>query len=126
MITTLLLALMLSDTANVSVNVTGRNDAPIARDDTYVTDEDTILDSSTTTQASVLVNDTDKDKKDTIIVARVNGQPVVAGQVITLPSGATLTMNANGTFIYNPGDAFQYLGEGEQATDSFTYQAANP
>lgn len=43
------------------------------------------------------------------------------GQV-TLASGAVVQTNSQGTHVvYKSGDAFDYLAEGETATDSFTY-----
>ena len=39
----------------------------------------------------------------------------------TLPSGATVSINANGDFVYTPGDGFKSLREGNQAEDSFEY-----
>ena len=118
--------LQVSDTATVSVQVQGKNDFPIARDDAYSTDQDTPIDSAALGLPALLDNDTDRDRNDAIIVAEVNGVPVQSGDIVVLPSGAALTINADGTFVYNPGDAFLYLGEGEQAVDSFTYKAANP
>lgn len=38
-----------------------------------------------------------------------------------LPSGATVGLSTNGDILYKTNDAFDYLGEGETATDSFTY-----
>ena len=39
----------------------------------------------------------------------------------TLPSGATVTINTDGSYTYNPQAAFQGLSTGQTATDSFTY-----
>jgi len=45
-----------------------------------------------------------------------------AGQQITLASGAVVQTNSQRTHVvYKAGDAFDYLAEGETATDSFTY-----
>jgi VCBS repeat-containing protein len=38
-----------------------------------------------------------------------------------LPSGATVGLSSNGDILYKTVDAFDYLAEGETATDSFTY-----
>ena len=61
-------------------------------------------------------------------VGLVNGAATAIGKTIILASGALLTMNADGTFTYNPNDAFNHLwapgsGSPSQATDSFTYGA---
>ena len=45
-----------------------------------------------------------------------------AGQQIILDSGAVVQTNSQRTHVvYKAGDAFDYLAEGETATDSFTY-----
>ena len=58
-------------------------------------------------------------------VTAVSGGTV--GTQFTLPSGALLTLNANGTFSYDPNHLFDYLptpGSGASnltVTDTFTY-----
>ena len=57
----------------------------------------------------------------------VNGVAAGVGSQITLASGALLTVNADGTFSYDPNHAFDYLaapGSGASNTpgaDQFTY-----
>jgi VCBS repeat-containing protein len=66
-----------------------------------------------------------------LAITAVNGQPAAVGMKILLPSGAYLTLQANGTFQYLTNGAFNSLagaGSGAQnltATDSFTYTVAN-
>jgi VCBS repeat-containing protein len=43
------------------------------------------------------------------------------GQALTLESGAILTVNANGTFTYNPNQKFDSLKVGESESETFTY-----
>jgi VCBS repeat-containing protein len=111
-----------TDTATVSIIVTGVNDAPVATDDTsYTTNEDTALTVST---PGVLANDTDID-----------------GDVLTVlsgssPSNGTLTLNADGSFTYTPNsningsDSFTYTvsdgkGGSDAATVTITVNAVN-
>jgi VCBS repeat-containing protein len=47
------------------------------------------------------------------------------GQQVTLASGALLTLNADGTFDYDPNGAFDHLAEGETATDGFAYTVSD-
>jgi Ca2+-binding RTX toxin-like protein len=60
-------------------------------------------------------------------VTEVNGVAANIGTQITLASGALLTLNADGTFSYDPNHVFDYLGgptsgaANISATDSFTY-----
>ncbi|MDQ6434273.1 FG-GAP-like repeat-containing protein [Mesorhizobium sp. LHD-90] len=60
-------------------------------------------------------------------IAAVNGNAGDVGVAITLPSGALLTVNVDGTFSYDPNGAFDELpgplsgATNLSATDSFTY-----
>src|SRR5207245_6594928 len=77
------------------------NDALLAVNDSFATDEDTAL---TITAPGVLGNDTDVDGA------------VLTAVVMTGPSHAALTLNANGSFTYTPAANFN-------GSDSFTYKA---
>ncbi|HQN44894.1 MAG TPA: tandem-95 repeat protein, partial [Anaerolineaceae bacterium] len=91
----------LTDTGHVTVTVIAINDAPVAADDAYEMDEDTVL---TINAPGVLNNDTDADG-DTLTAVLVAG-----------PTNGTLTLNADGSFTYTP--APNFFG-----TDTFTYVA---
>ena len=104
--------------------VTGRdfgnrqNSAPVAVNDTAMAGEDAVLN----VQApGVLANDTDADPSDSKMVVAVNGSAAAVGQSIALPSGALLTLRADGSYAYNPNGKFNALRAGQTATDSFTY-----
>ncbi|MEI9898931.1 MAG: Ig-like domain-containing protein [Hyphomicrobium sp.] len=87
-------------------------------------DARTTTESAAFTSDSVLANDFDRqvlEGTETLAVSAVNGSGANVGTQITLPSGALLTMNANGTFSYDPNGAFNSLGIGQEATDSFDY-----
>ncbi len=90
-----------SSVATVTINVTPVNDAPVASDDGYGTDEDTLL---TVDAPGVLGNDSDVDSS-TLTAIKVSD-----------PAHGTLTLNADGSFTYTP--AADYNGP-----DSFTYKA---
>ena len=102
--------------ATVTISV-GVNDAPVAVDDQYITPQITAtqLDPLEVAAPGVLDNDTDADG-DPLTVSAVNGNPASVGVQITLASGATLTLNIDGSFTYTP--VFNFVG-----TDSFTYVA---
>ena len=85
-----------TSTATVAVTVTAVNDAPIARDDTSTTQEDTVV------TIGVLGNDTD-----------VDGGPLTP-TVTTAPASGTTAVNPNGTITYTPTPEFT-------GTDTFTY-----
>jgi VCBS repeat-containing protein len=89
------------DTATVTITVTAVNDAPVAADDAYATNEDTFL---IVAAPGVLGNDAD-----------VEGDPVTA-VLDTDVSNGSLTLNSDGSFDYTPDVDFN-------GADSFTYLA---
>ncbi|MEL6421181.1 MAG: Ig-like domain-containing protein, partial [Pseudomonadota bacterium] len=103
-----------------TVDFTISNPPPVAEDDVLTTDEDTPATGSLFADNG---NGTDKDPDgDTIKVSQINGQPLVPGQPITLPSGALLTVQPDGSYAYDPNGQFESLGDGDTASDSFTYE----
>ncbi|HQF63958.1 MAG TPA: cadherin-like domain-containing protein, partial [Anaerolineaceae bacterium] len=94
---------VLTDTGHVTVTVTAVNDAPVAVDNAYEMDEDTILNIEA---PGVLNNDTDADG-DTLTAMLVVG-----------PTNGTLVLNADGSFTYTPSPNFF-------GTDAFTYKASD-
>jgi large repetitive protein len=106
-----------SNTATLTVTITGVNDPPVANDDTAAIAEDAVA----AVTGNLLTNDTDAED-DTLTVDTVNGGP--AGTVTG--TFGTLVVAANGTFSYavdNGNPAVQSLAAGETATDVFTYEA---
>lgn len=89
--------------ATVAITVTAVNDAPIALGNSYNTNEDTVL---SVVAPGVLGNDSD-----------VDGTPLQAARV-TLPAHGTLTLAANGSFVYTPAANFNGI-------DTFTYRASD-
>lgn len=91
--------------------------------DSFVTDEATPI----TTQNLFNDNGSGPDTGTPLTVAEVNDSAGNVGHQITLASGAHLTVNSDGTFIYDPNHAFDYLPSASSGasnlstTDSFTY-----
>jgi subtilisin-like proprotein convertase family protein len=77
----------LSDEATVVINVAAVNDVPVAGDDTYETDEDTVL---VVPAPGLLANDEDVDG-DALI-------PLIA----TPPANGELALMDDGSFVYTP------------------------
>jgi VCBS repeat-containing protein len=90
-----------SNIAVVNINITPVNDAPLAFGDVLEGTEDTIVSLSL---PGVLVNDSDVDGD------------VLRAILVTAPTHGTLSLNANGSFVYTP--AANYNG-----IDSFVYKA---
>jgi VCBS repeat-containing protein len=89
-----------SNTATVSITVNAVNDAPVAKDDSLTTDEDTAG------NGNVLTNDTDADGN------------TLTGRLVTGPSNGTLDLRSNGSYTYTPNADFNGM-------DSFTYRACD-
>ena len=93
----------LTDTDNLTISINAVNDAPVAVNDAYTTDEDTLL---TVLVPGVLANDIDVDSA------------ALAAVVATGPANGTLVLNPDGSFTYTPNLNFN-------GTDSFTYRASD-
>jgi len=101
--------------ANATINV-AISDPAVANDDFFETD--------TGGSSSLFDNDTDPRGNPFSVIA-VSGGTV--GHQFTLPSGATLQLNSDGTFDYQVNHAFDYLPGPDSgasnltADDTFTY-----
>ncbi len=95
-----------SDPATVQIQVQQVNDAPIAEPDSYTALVNQALDISA---PGVLANDHDVEVEDTA--------PLHA-QLVTGPANGTVTLNADGSFHYQPNAEFLGL-------DQFTYAAVD-
>ncbi|MFN4172846.1 MAG: Hint domain-containing protein, partial [Pseudorhodobacter sp.] len=62
----------------------------------------------------ILANDI-RPGNATLVITKINGVPVVAGSVVTLPSGQQVQVNADGTITI--------FGDGDVEQVSFTYEA---
>ncbi|WP_291383974.1 Ig-like domain-containing protein, partial [Achromobacter sp. UBA5777] len=99
-----------------------KNPAPTAVNDTGSTKQGVGL--SADAAHGVLSNDTDPDG-DTLHVSAVNGQAASVGKSITGSNGGTFTLNADGSYSFNPGTAFQHLANGASATTSISYTVSD-
>ncbi|HWQ84888.1 MAG TPA: Ig-like domain-containing protein, partial [Anaerolineales bacterium] len=93
---------LVSAPAAVNITITPLNDAPVALNDQYTVNEDSVL--TVLAAEGVLSNDTDLDGDD------------LAALLVSGPLHGTLSLDAEGGFIYTP--AADFNGE-----DSFTYRA---
>ncbi|WP_176141145.1 tandem-95 repeat protein, partial [Sphingobacterium nematocida] len=92
---------LLYDEKEIKVTVNEVNVAPVAKNDSYFTDEDTPL---IIAAPGLLANDTDSDSPAQTLIA----------ETVLPPAKGTLTLNANGSFTYIPNANFY-------GADSFRY-----
>ncbi|MET0099237.1 Ig-like domain-containing protein [Limnospira platensis] len=103
------------DTATVSITVTGVNEPPVAGDDSNSTLANTVL--TVNAPTGVLSNDTDPE-----------GGPL---EVVDFDSnssrGATVNVNPDGSYTFDPREVESFIGlqEGETLEDTFTYTVAD-
>ena len=102
------------DVATATINVVSVNDGPLAVDDAATTDEDT------TVTVDLLANDLDIEE-DTLAVIEINGVSILPGETMSLPSGAKVTLQLNGTATYDPNGQYEDLLSGQSAIDTFLY-----
>ncbi|MFR0693698.1 VCBS domain-containing protein, partial [Enterobacterales bacterium AE_CKDN230030158-1A_HGKHYDSX7] len=92
--------------ATVTVNIVGTNDKPVAYSDSATTGENAVLDGRVPAATDV----------DGSIASYQLATNIAAGK-------GTLTFNADGTYSFNPGTAFDHLAAGQSENVTFTYQA---
>jgi hypothetical protein len=92
-------------TKSFSREVTVHNVAPSGSDDTAITNEDTLI------HINVLANDSDVSHPDFHVLS-----------VFSVSGGIGSVSVVDNVVRYDPRGRFDYLKEGEEATDSFTYQ----
>jgi Ca2+-binding RTX toxin-like protein len=118
-----------SAVATTTIAVTAVDDQAVAQPDAFV-----ITESGTIVAGNLFANngsgvDSDPDGPP-LAISAVNGSAGNVNTTILLASGASLTVNSNGTFDYNPNTAFlptPTAGSGASNTpahDSFTYTLA--
>ena len=103
-----------TDSATVTIVMPGANDPPSA--------EDNFEEASHTDPMSqdALVNDSDPEG-DPLTVTEINGSSGGIGSPITLPSGSTVTLESDGTYVYNPDSSLSNLEHDANVTETFEY-----
>jgi len=113
-----------TSTTGLIVTITVNAEAETAVDDSFAAME------NQTVNGDLLADNGSGIDEDGAAITHINGLVFTYGAPITLPSGARLTVNLDGTFSYNPNGRFNGLaapGSGAAnttATDSFTYATA--
>jgi CshA-type fibril repeat protein len=114
-----------TSTASITVTVNGLNDAPTARNDTGATDQNTTTVGNVIASANNNQSDTDPDTSDVLTVTQVNGVVGNVGTAVAGDHGGQFTLNANGTYSFNPNGAFADLAAGITATTSINYEISD-
>ena len=94
--------------ATITVTIAGVNDAPVATDDRYTIDEDSVL---TVSAPGVLAHDTDVDAGTTLHVTAVDTRGLMDA----------LSWQSDGSFTYDPRGALDFLPAGQTAAAQAVY-----
>src|SRR6056297_3921783 len=113
-----------TDTATLTVTVTGENDAPTAVNDTDSTDEDTAINRNAG-NGVIDPNDTDPDTTDVLTVDQVEGAGGNVGNAVSGDNGGQFTINGDGSYSFDPNGAFEDLAVGESRTTTVTYRVSD-
>ena len=131
-----------TDTAALTFTVTvtaatTNNNAPVAVDDTGITDEDTVLtvaDGAAANpsghNADVLLNDTDADAGDMLVVSAVGGSASTlsssnVGAAVDGSNGGSFTVRADGSYTFDPNGDFDRLPAGTTQVTNVRYQVSD-
>ena len=101
----------------------GPNVSPVALSDTFQVQENENISGNLFVDNG---NGADSDADgDPITVVEVEGDPANVGQTITLSSGASFIVEADGEFSFLTNGAYDDLGGGDQAIETFTYSVSD-
>ncbi|MHA4871786.1 type VI secretion system tube protein Hcp [Duganella sp. PWIR1] len=106
-----------SDATTVNLKINAVNDAPVARNDSASTSEDTVVTGNVLSGSSGGL-DTDIDG---------DALALVTTGAFTTTLGASVTLNANGNYSYDPtgSSVLQAMGEGATRIDGFDYTVSD-
>ncbi|MFC6639804.1 matrixin family metalloprotease [Sulfitobacter sp. JBTF-M27] len=106
-----------SEQATVTIIIDGTTDSlpPVAVDDAYTVEEDVVL-----SGMKVLSNDTDPEA-DTLTITAIDGTTISVGETVSLASGASVRLVADGSLEYSQNAIFDDLAFGETGAETFSY-----
>jgi methionine-rich copper-binding protein CopC len=115
-----------TNTQTIIVDVTDVDESPTASDDSsQTTDEDSTVSVTDGDAADLLELASDPDAGDTVSVDSINTSSFSDGTAVMLDSGATVTVNDDGSWAYDPNGQYDSLGGGDSTTDAFSYTVAD-
>ncbi|WP_205618847.1 cadherin-like domain-containing protein [Terasakiella pusilla] len=107
-----------TDSATVTIDVTGVNDGPVAQNDEASTQEDKSV------KIDLLDNDSDLDG-DNLTITQIDGQDIAVGETVDVGNGS-VTLNADGTVTFAPdgdysgSESFEYTVSDGTSTQTAT------
>jgi hypothetical protein len=107
-------------TAVLTITVDGLNDPPVAQPDRNQTDAETPTSGNVITGADGSQADHDPEGEAITLVA-VNGDGGNIGKAVAGSHGGRFTLNANGSYSFDPNGDFAGLAQGHTATTQVTY-----
>ena len=115
-----------TNTQTITVDVTDVDESPTAPDDSsQTTDEDSIVSVADGDSADLLELASDPDVGDALSFNTIDGSSFSDGTPVTLGSSATVTVDSDGSWTYDPNGQYESLTSGDSTTDSFTYTVAD-
>lgn len=107
--------------SSLTITISG-NSAPSAQDDHYeILDQNSQITGNLVTDDTGAGADLDPDGNP-LTITQINGVNITNGQVISLSSGAQVTISTDGAFVYNPNGMFNHLrAGGPLGQDTFQY-----
>jgi hypothetical protein len=107
-----------------SFTLTVTNPAPTAQDDSGTTDSATAISGDVIVGATPGQADSDPDG-DTLTVTKVGNDPAKIGQPVAGSNGGRFTLNADGTYSFDPNGEFNDVPQGATRTTSVTYEVSD-
>ena len=87
------------------------------------TDDTATVTESVATTIAVLENDTSPNTA--LRITTVGGQAITVGATVTLATGSTVRLNADGTLTYTTGASYDALRVGQTGAETFAYTVSN-
>jgi hypothetical protein len=96
----------LTDTATLGISLASVNDAPVATNDVYATNEDTTLNANVITDNAGSGIDSDPDGDGLTVTQFVVGASTYAAGATAVLAEGSLTINGDGSLVFVPADDF--------------------
>ncbi len=102
-------------------NVDPVNDAPVAVNDTETVSEDAASVTGNVITVGPGANSDIEGETLNVTLADQGGRPITLGQPFVTAGGGLLTLNADGSYTFEPGTAYNGLDVTETATETISY-----